>query len=79
MVYAQEFVPKEDRAFTGFLLNLMFILGGIYECALAIFVMGLDNGWRIQAFGTVLPCIVTLVLLHFCEESPRFFVINGMH
>ena len=77
VVYAQELVPRADRAFTGFLLSLMWILGGIYECILAIIVMGIDIGWRLQVLGTVVPCFITLILLHFCDESPRFLVING--
>eukprot|EP00116_Pleurobrachia_bachei_P006280 sb/3466542/ len=77
VVYAQEMVPKEKRALTNLLLNIMWIAGGLYECALAFFLMDYHEGWRYVIFATVIPCYLTLILLHFCDESPRYLVLNG--
>ena len=70
-------MPKEKRALANLLLNIMYIAGGIYECALAFFLMDTMDGWRYVIFATVVPCYLTLILLHFCDESPRYLVLNG--
>ena len=74
--YTMEFVPKSYRYSTSLALNMFWIAGSVYECVVAIFVMDLEGGWRIQIILTAIPCFFTLFFLHFCDESPRYLAVT---
>ena len=52
-------------------------LGGVYTCVVSLFVMGLDNGWRWELTLVLVPVVVTLIVLHFSDESPRYYLASG--
>ena len=39
--------------------------------------MDLQNGWRILVVLAAAPCIIAIPLIHICDESVRYLVING--
>eukprot|EP00116_Pleurobrachia_bachei_P002589 sb/3462851/ len=78
MVYSQEMMSAAQRAKTMFVMEAFVVGGFLYTCLVALVVMDMDNGWRIQAFITAMPLVLAVVLgLFFLDESLRFLVING--
>ena len=39
--------------------------------------MDLENGWRILIVLAAAPCAIAIPLIHICDESVRFLVIQG--
>ena len=76
IVYTAELMPTAKRSWGIFILEAYWVVGGLYECLMAYFVMDLPSGWRIQILLTAVPCVVMLISLHFLDESPRYLVIN---
>eukprot|EP00116_Pleurobrachia_bachei_P005738 sb/3466000/ len=76
-VYTQEMMSAAQRAKTIFLMEAFVVGGFLYTCLVALVVMDMDNGWRIQAFITAMPLLVAFLSLFFLDESLRFLVING--
>ena len=74
VVYSIELMPASKRSWNMCILEFYWIAGSVFECAVAFFVMDLQEGWRIQILVTAVPCVIMLVLMHFMDESPRYLV-----
>eukprot|EP00116_Pleurobrachia_bachei_P003364 sb/3463626/ len=77
LIYAQEVIPTQYRAWNMLCLDTFWIAGSAFECIAAILVMNLSNGWRYQILLTALPVVICLVALHWIDESPRYLVTIG--
>ena len=75
-VYMAEMVPKKSRSRQGLILKIFNAAGRVIDCLLAFFVMDAHNGWRLFLLCTSLLCVLSLVILMFCDESPRYLAIS---
>lgn len=75
--FTAEMVPKQERSFNIFYADMMWTIGSLYVCVAAFFVMDFASGWRIVCFIVAIPPVVTLCLLHLCDESPRYLATTN--
>ena len=75
--YIHEFSVVNHRTIGVVQYQTIGALGGVYACVCSLFVMGLEGGWRWEIALVFLTVLVTLISLHFADESPRYYVACG--
>ena len=76
ITYVAEFLPSENRGRRVSMVNLFWACGAMLEVLLAIVVL-LNTNWRWWLMCSALPLLLTLPVVFWIPESPRFDLARG--
>ena len=76
-MYISEIAPTNLRGGLGTVSQLAATIGLVTSQVLGVdYLLGTDQGWPYLLGIAVFPCILQLILLPFCPESPRYLFIS---